>query len=419
MAKERHQRVRYVRGETKAKALINDVNFRKMTELSGDIYEAELSKRSITLDLPIILGYTILQYAKVRMLEFYYDCVDRYVDRADFEYIQMDTDSAYAALAGPSLESVVKPSLKEEFRRQVAGHCGQSPFEADANTWFPRECCRQDAMWDRRTPGLFKLEATGQEMIALSSKTYLLQRGDDFKMSCKGINKRSVLDPATMFRKALFDREIGSATNLGFRARNNTIYSYRQEKVGFGYFYCKRKLSEDGVSTEPLDIVLRPWPFEVEIIEPIHPLGMMHLCDVKKDDRTFRSLMHAYQYEMAAFHGKRGLSEAIVGAKTPSDAAKIGSRVQQSAPWYQRRDEVLTDLMRLKMEQSLSVRVWLTTLAGKPMAYIDRFSSYLGCGLNARVAEVTSPDQFPGQNKVVEIWKSLEVPRDDNPFDTD
>ncbi len=112
MVRERHQRVCYVQGETKAKALINDVNFQKMTELSSDIYEAELSKRSITLDLPIILGYTILQYTKVRMLEFFfYDCVDRYVDRADFEYIQMDTDSAYVALAGPSLESVMKPSL--------------------------------------------------------------------------------------------------------------------------------------------------------------------------------------------------------------------------------------------------------------------------------------------------------------------
>ncbi len=90
MAKERHQRVSYMEGETNAKALINDVNFRKMTGLSRGIYEAELSKRSITLDLPIILGYTILQCTKLRMLEYYYDCVDRYVDRADFEYIQMD-----------------------------------------------------------------------------------------------------------------------------------------------------------------------------------------------------------------------------------------------------------------------------------------------------------------------------------------
>ncbi len=81
------------------------------------------------------------------------------------------------------------------------------------------------------------------------------------------------------------------------------------------------------MSTTPLDIVLRPWAFEVEIIDPIHPLGMMHLCDLKKDGRTFRSMMHMYQYEMAVFHGKGGMSEAIAGAKTPSDAAKIGSRI--------------------------------------------------------------------------------------------
>ncbi len=82
------------------------------------------------------------------------------------------------------------------------------------------------------------------------------------------------------------------------------------------------------------------------------------------------------------------LSEAIAGAKSPSDAAKIGSHVQQSAPWYQRRDKVFTNLMRLKMEQSISIRVWLITLARKPMAYIDPFSSYLGCGLSVFVCPI-------------------------------
>ncbi len=40
-------------------------------------------------------------------------------------------------------------------------------------------------------------------MIALSSKTYLLQQVDEFKISRKGINKRAVTDPAT--QQALFD----------------------------------------------------------------------------------------------------------------------------------------------------------------------------------------------------------------------
>ena len=35
------------------------------------------------------------------MLEFYYDFLDRFVDRKDFELIQMDTDSNYLAISVP------------------------------------------------------------------------------------------------------------------------------------------------------------------------------------------------------------------------------------------------------------------------------------------------------------------------------
>ena len=35
------------------------------------------------------------QLAKLRMLQFYYDCLDHFIDRRDFKLIQMDTDSTY------------------------------------------------------------------------------------------------------------------------------------------------------------------------------------------------------------------------------------------------------------------------------------------------------------------------------------
>lgn len=38
----------------------------------------------IIFDLPIQLGYFILQYAKLRMLQFYYDFMDSHVNRKDF-----------------------------------------------------------------------------------------------------------------------------------------------------------------------------------------------------------------------------------------------------------------------------------------------------------------------------------------------
>lgn len=93
MDKSKHRRVYYVQGENRACYEINNPQFRQSTCLDEDdqFYELESAKARIKLDLPIQLGYFILQYAKLRMLEFYYDFVDRYVDRSDFEYIEMDT----------------------------------------------------------------------------------------------------------------------------------------------------------------------------------------------------------------------------------------------------------------------------------------------------------------------------------------
>ena len=45
---------------------------------------------------------------------------------------------------------------------------------------------------------------------------------------------------------------------MGFKVRNNGVCTYRQMRNGFTYFYCKRKVLSDGVSTQPLDIELCP-----------------------------------------------------------------------------------------------------------------------------------------------------------------
>ena len=58
----------------------------------------------------------VYQLAKLRMLQFYYDSVlDHYIDRREYELIQMDTDSMYFALSYDTLEEAVKPELLNEF----------------------------------------------------------------------------------------------------------------------------------------------------------------------------------------------------------------------------------------------------------------------------------------------------------------
>ena len=93
MDKTKHRKVYYVKGEDKACFEVNKPQFRQSTRLDDDddYYEIEASKSRLNLDLPVQLGFFILQYAKLRMLQFYYDLLDRYVDRSDFEYLEMDT----------------------------------------------------------------------------------------------------------------------------------------------------------------------------------------------------------------------------------------------------------------------------------------------------------------------------------------
>ena len=120
--KEKHHNIVYV-NESEIGAEIMDNHFYSLTELLNSYYEVEKTKKKIILDLPIHLGIFILNYAKLQMLEFYYDCVDKYLSREDFEYSEMDTDSAYMAVSGDSIEALIKPDLREK-------------FENDKHNWF-------------------------------------------------------------------------------------------------------------------------------------------------------------------------------------------------------------------------------------------------------------------------------------------
>lgn len=217
-----------------------DPLFRKCNQLNEDTFEIEMAKKSTRLDLPLQIGCFVYQYAKLRMLQFYYDFMDTFVDRRDFQYCSMDTDSAYMALSGDCLDDIIKPDMKDRYL-------------AEKHLWFPRTDTPEHAAYDKRTPGLFKEEFSGDGIIALCSKTYFCY-GKDIKYSCKGINKRLNTITKDTYMDVLLTKKSGSGTNRGFRSVNNQIYTYLQERAGFSYFYPKRKVLDDGISTVPLDI---------------------------------------------------------------------------------------------------------------------------------------------------------------------
>ena len=78
--------------------------------------------------LPLHIGFFVYQYAKLRMLQFYYDFIDMYVERPLFQYCEMDTDSAYIALAGETIDDLITCEHREHYFRH-------------RSEWLPAECC--------------------------------------------------------------------------------------------------------------------------------------------------------------------------------------------------------------------------------------------------------------------------------------
>ena len=109
--------------------------------MNNSLYEVELTKAKIEHKEPIIVGFFILQYVKLRMLELYYNFFSKFCDVKKFEELEMDTDSLYLALAEKELEDCIKPEVRAEWQRLRSNDCVNS-FTADVVVnFFARRCC--------------------------------------------------------------------------------------------------------------------------------------------------------------------------------------------------------------------------------------------------------------------------------------
>ena len=61
---------------------------------------------------PTIVGFFILQYVKLRMLEFFH----KYCDESKVEELEMDRDSLYPALAEDNLDNCILPEKKAQWK---------------------------------------------------------------------------------------------------------------------------------------------------------------------------------------------------------------------------------------------------------------------------------------------------------------
>ena len=98
-------------------------------EETGNAYEIREGKQKVSIYGAYQYGIAVYQLAKLRMLEFYYDFLDKDVDRRNFEYCYINTDTAYFAISKEELRDAVRPELLEEYDKDVTNWLVKTSFQ--------------------------------------------------------------------------------------------------------------------------------------------------------------------------------------------------------------------------------------------------------------------------------------------------
>ena len=247
--------------DEKTHSSINTKMFKRLNHITDLLYEVELVRSKIEHREPITVGFFILQYAKLRMLELYYKFFKKFCDPDRYEELEMDTNSLYLALFAENLENVILPEKRSEWDQLRSKDCNDN-FTANAtDIFFPRTCCNAHKKHDKREPGLFKEEFRCAEMLCLCRKTYCCydKQTNEHKFSSKRLNKRTLEEcgdggPMAKYREVLKEAVNVTAIKRGFRTIQHSVVTYEQTKKVLSYFYPKRIVEGDGIHIKPLHL---------------------------------------------------------------------------------------------------------------------------------------------------------------------
>ena len=130
MDRSRHTVTKYPTDE-KTLAAFDSNLFEILDHVNNSLYEVQLAKAQIEHKDAFLVGFFILQYAKLRMLELYDNFFTKFCGVNKFEELEMDTDSLYLALAEKEPVNCIRPEVRAEWQRLRSNDCVNS-FTADA-----------------------------------------------------------------------------------------------------------------------------------------------------------------------------------------------------------------------------------------------------------------------------------------------
>ena len=200
MDRSRHTMTMYLTDE-KTHSPIRSELLKRLNHITDQLYEVDLVKSEIEQREPSFLGFFVLQYAKLRKLEQYYNFFKKFCDVDKSEELEMNTDSLYLVLSEEKLEDVMFFKKRDEWDQLRTKDCTHNFTATATGIFFPRNCCnshknmiRANLDYLKKNSGVRKCCACVAEPIVatMERKTSTNSVARDSK---KGLWKTVEMDP--------------------------------------------------------------------------------------------------------------------------------------------------------------------------------------------------------------------------------
>jgi hypothetical protein len=227
--------------------LVNDPTFERGEIINGSTEDEQYmglvgvsrKRRSILLDKPIIIGFSILDLSKTLMYDYHYNTIKtQYGSKAKLLFT--DTDSLCYEI---ETDDIYKDMMTQKDMYDFSD--------------YPQDHSLYDVK-NKKVIGKFKDEAQGNiinEFIGLRSKMYCWNIHEDYHKKAKGIKKETVKTEITMdnYRAAVLGtkkEEIQQHSSFNsLRSFNHDIYSISINKIGLCAYDDKRYILDDRINT--------------------------------------------------------------------------------------------------------------------------------------------------------------------------
>lgn len=231
----KYRTVQLVTNETMAKKLAKKPNYQHSIVFSESLVAVCMQPKTVTLNKPIYVGFTVLELSKLLMFQFHYDYIRvKYGDRA--KLLLTDTDSFIYRI---QCEDIYKDMMEDIDRFDTSDYPSDHPLHSADN---------------KKVLGKMKDETNGvpvEAFVGLRTKMYSLKYGSSEHKRAKGV-KRSLVSKTLRYGdfETILLTQSSRYDQMNFiRSHRHEIYSVTLNKRSLSCFDDKRFIMDNGIDT--------------------------------------------------------------------------------------------------------------------------------------------------------------------------